>query len=69
MVAAIAGIDIALWDLEGKTLGLPLWKLLGGRRAAVPAYASGGYYRPDGRASVEALVEELTGYWGSASAR
>lgn len=62
MMAAIAGVDIALWDLKGQAAGLPLWKLLGGSRATVPAYASGGYYGPDGEASVEGLVDELTGY-------
>jgi galactonate dehydratase len=41
-VDAIAGVDIAVWDLYGKLLGQPLVKLLGGqRRAAVPAYVSG----------------------------
>jgi L-alanine-DL-glutamate epimerase-like enolase superfamily enzyme len=43
-VSAISGIDIALWDLLGKSLGLPVWRLLGGRfRDKVPAYASGGW--------------------------
>jgi L-rhamnonate dehydratase len=27
---AMSGIDIALWDIKGKALGLPVWKLLGG---------------------------------------
>jgi len=39
---AIAGIDIALWDLAGKLAGLPVAKLLGGLRSSrVPAYISG----------------------------
>ncbi|QHE86913.1 mandelate racemase/muconate lactonizing enzyme family protein [Hydrogenophaga sp. BPS33] len=39
---AIAGIDIALWDLAGKLTGLPVAKLLGGQRTSrVPAYISG----------------------------
>lgn len=29
-VHAMSGIDIALWDIKGKALGLPVWKLLGG---------------------------------------
>jgi len=38
---AFSAIDIALWDIRGKALTLPLWKLLGGARERVPAYASG----------------------------
>ena len=29
---AISGIDIALWDARGKALGLPVWRLLGGKK-------------------------------------
>ncbi len=38
---AFSAIDIALWDIRGKVLNQPLWKLLGGGRQRVPAYASG----------------------------
>jgi len=47
---AMSGIDMALWDLRGKALGLPLFKLLGGSRKPIPAYAGGvslGYQPPD----------------------
>ena len=40
-VHAISGIDLALWDIKGKALGLPVWKLLGGGfRKSLRAYAS-----------------------------
>jgi len=41
-VDALAGVDIAVWDLLGKCLGQPLSTLVGGRRhATLPAYVSG----------------------------
>ena len=40
--AAISGIEIALWDLKGKALGVPVYELLGGRcRDRLKAYANG----------------------------
>src|SRR6266478_5197066 len=42
---ALSALDIALWDIRGKALGLPLWKLLGGARDRVPTYASGALMR------------------------
>lgn len=44
---AISTVDIALWDLKGKSACQPLHKLLGGYTDSVPAYASGGYYRDE----------------------
>lgn len=41
---AMSGIDIALWDLRGKRLGQPVWRLLGGHGGPVLPYASGGLY-------------------------
>jgi L-rhamnonate dehydratase len=40
---ALAAIDVALWDIKGKALGQPIWRLLGGARARVPLYATFGF--------------------------
>jgi len=40
-IHAMSGIDVALWDIKGKALGVPIWKLLGGGfHTKVRAYAS-----------------------------
>src|SRR5438309_1329840 len=41
-IHAMSGIDMALWDIKGKALGQPVWKLLGGgfHRQGIRAYAS-----------------------------
>jgi len=41
--AAMASIDIALWDLKARLLKLPLVKLFGSLREKIPAYGSGGF--------------------------
>ena len=42
---AVSAIDTALWDIRGKALGMPVWKLLGAESGVVPAYASGYLWR------------------------
>lgn len=43
---AISAIDIACWDIIGKTAGRSVRQMLGGFRESVPAYIAGGYYEP-----------------------
>ncbi|MDN5860823.1 MAG: mandelate racemase [Pseudonocardia sp.] len=40
---AISAVDVALWDLKARLLGLPLHRLLGAVRDEVPVYGSGGF--------------------------
>ncbi len=56
--SAMSAIDIALWDVKGKALGMPVWRLLGGAQNPVPAYITFGL--PD--YSREELVEAAK-YW------
>ena len=39
-MSALGALDIAFWDLRGKSKGKPIWSLLGGQRQTCPAYAS-----------------------------
>ena len=61
VMRALSALDIALWDLNAKTAGLPLHKFLGAvELESVPAYASGGYYL-DGK-TPQHLGEEMASY-------
>lgn len=58
--SVIGGIEMALWDLQGKRLGLPVCALLGGQaHDHLPAYASGGNDKPAAE-----LQQEMRQYVG-----
>jgi L-alanine-DL-glutamate epimerase-like enolase superfamily enzyme len=58
-VAGISAIDGALWDALGKSVGLPLYRLLGGARDRVPVYHSGGLWLSR---SLDELVAEAQSF-------
>jgi L-alanine-DL-glutamate epimerase-like enolase superfamily enzyme len=58
VMRALSAIDIALWDLNARSVGLPLYHYLGATaHDRVPAYASGGYYQ-EGKSDAD-LAEEM----------
>ncbi|WP_343390151.1 mandelate racemase/muconate lactonizing enzyme family protein [Candidatus Amarobacter glycogenicus] len=66
-IEAMSALDIALWDIKGQALGVPVHNLLGGAfRQSVPAYATGCYYRGadylNHRATLPALAAEAHSY-------
>ena len=57
-MTAISAVDIALWDLLGKAVGKPVFKLLGGRtKEKIPVYASKLYSQP-----IDSLQREAQSY-------
>ncbi len=45
--SAVSAVDIALWDIKGKHLNMPVWRLLGGAKQIVPAYITFGLLQFD----------------------
>ena len=63
--SALSGIDIALWDIMGKSCGKPIHKLIGGAyRTEVTAYATGLYFIDMDRL-IEEAVEEANEFVGN----
>jgi D-arabinonate dehydratase len=54
----ISTVDVGLWDLKAKALGVPLYRLLGPYQESVPIYGSGGWTN----FSEAELVAEMVGY-------
>jgi L-alanine-DL-glutamate epimerase-like enolase superfamily enzyme len=62
-MVAISAIDIALWDLMGKSARQPVFRLLGGRtKAKIPVYASRLYSLPLDELAAEAAMYKAGGY-------
>ncbi len=62
LVASISAIDIALWDIKGKAMNLPVSTLLGGRhRSRVMPYATGLYFSKSDQLPNK-LADEAIGY-------
>lgn len=68
LMSAISAIDIALWDILGKSLNVPVWRLLGGMvREKVPCYANGwfaGATEPEEFGAKAAEAVEMAGWKG-----
>ena len=60
IMAAIGGIDMALWDVAGKAAGMPVYQMLGADNRPLFAYGTGGYYVEG--APLTACADELAGF-------
>ena len=62
LTSAISGVETALWDIKGKTLGVPVYELLGGRtRDRVKLYANGWYRQGMSPAEFVAAAKKVVG--------
>jgi galactonate dehydratase len=64
LTAAISAIDVALWDIKGKALGLPIYELLGGKvRDKVIGYPHNSGHGTDTSALVESCLKTKEEGW------
>jgi len=61
-ISAMGSVDIAIWDIIGKALNLPVCEVLGVFSEKIRVYAAGGYYE-EGK-GIKELVKEMEGYVG-----
>ncbi len=61
-MSAIGAIDTACWDLRGKSLGQPVWALLGGQQPTCPAYASALLWKEPAALAEEAAMLVARGF-------
>lgn len=59
-IEALGSVDMALWDIMGKVLDLPVYRILGAYQRKIRVYAAGGYYE-EGKSTAD-LVKEMEGY-------
>ena len=59
-IEVIGSVDMAVWDIIGKALNLPVYKVLGGFQKKIRVYAAGGYYE-EGK-TIDDLVSEMENY-------
>jgi L-alanine-DL-glutamate epimerase-like enolase superfamily enzyme len=59
-ISAMGSVDLAIWDIIGKALGLPVCDVLGVFSETIRVYAAGGYYE-EGK-GIRELVKEMEGY-------
>ena len=59
-IKAMGSIDMAIWDIIGKALNMPVNKVLGAYHTKLRVYAAGGYYQKD--KTISDLAKEMEGY-------
>jgi L-alanine-DL-glutamate epimerase-like enolase superfamily enzyme len=59
---AMTGIEMALWDIKGKALGVPVSRLFGGHREKIPTYANCAHHMPPDKLAERAAEDVAAGH-------